>query len=93
MEIPIPDPGNTDRTLYCNTETMLENKSKTPVNSQKTKTMNMSQSISPKQLRGNLLNICDVHQLDDFILLGGARSRAGTLEADVAVHVENKHTS
>ena len=39
-----------------------------------------------------LLNVSDVHQLDDFVLFGGARPGAGALKAQVTVDVEKIHT-
>lgn len=80
--MPIPLPGRTESTLYCRVQ----------------KNNHVMISFNSKELHNEniiyifvllifysdyLLYVSDVHQLDDFILLGGAGSRAGALKAQV----------
>lgn len=74
IEIPIPDPGNTDNTLYCEQWNML------------LETIEIRRKTW--QIKPNLLNICDVDELDDFVLFGGCSPRAGALETKVTENYE-----
>lgn len=53
----------------------------------------MSYIINKECACGYLLYVSDVHQLDDFVLLGGAGSGAGALEAQVTDGEKERETS